>query len=159
MTLLLFIAAKVVFMLCNATGHGVSFGDYTSVIWHGLSLDLSTALYFLIVPFLYTMASVWIRLPRWIMRVYYAIVAIAFALAFVADTSLYPFWGFKLDASCLQYLQQPEGITASVSIGYLIVRFVLLVLVAWLVYRVLARGARNEERGTRRPSSTSCSCH
>ena len=152
MTLLLFIAAKVVFMLCNATGHGVSFGDYTAVIWHGLSLDLSTALYFLIVPFLYTMASVWIRLPRWIMKVYYAIVAIAFALAFVADTSLYPFWGFKLDASCLQYLQQPEGITASVSIGYLIVRFVLLVLVAWLVYRVLARGARNEERGTRSAS-------
>ena len=134
LTVLLFIGAKVVFMLCNGAGHGVTFGDYVDVVRHGLSLDLSTALYFLIIPFLACMASVWLRVPRWVLKVYYAIVALAFALAFVTDTSLYQFWGFKLDASCLQYLSQPEGITQSVSVAYLLLRLLLIILLTGGIY-------------------------
>ena len=107
LTVLLFIVAKVVFVLCNGAGHGVALADMADVLRHGLSLDLSTALYLLIVPFLVTMVSVWVRVPRWVLRVYYAVVAVALALAFVSDTSLYAFWGLKLDASCLEYLSQP----------------------------------------------------
>ena len=127
LTVLLFLLAKVVFMLCNASGHDVSVSDYFDVLRHGLSLDLSTALYFLIVPLLVSLVSVWTKVTRWVLIVYFSIISFAFALAFVADTSLYPFWGFKLDASCLQYLSQPEGITQSVSVGYLLLRFVLVV--------------------------------
>ena len=128
LTVLLFLLAKVVFMLCNASDHDVSASDYFDVLRHGLSLDLSTALYFLVVPLLVCLISVWVKVPRWVLIVYFAIVAFAFALAFVADTSLYPFWGFKLDASCLQYLSQPEGITQSVSVGYLLLRFLLVAI-------------------------------
>ena len=85
------------------------------VVGHGLSLDLSTALYFLIVPFLLTIVSVWVKVPRWLFYGYYAIIGLAMALAFVADTSLYPFWGFKLDASCLQYLDTPTEAMALAS--------------------------------------------
>ena len=134
LTVLLFLLAKVVFMLCNASGHDVSASDYFDVLRHGLSLDLSTALYFLIVPLLVSMVSLWTtktktgtKIIAWVLRVYFAIISFAFALAFVADTSLYPFWGFKLDASCLMYLSQPEGITQSVSVGYLLLRFILVV--------------------------------
>ena len=158
-TIALFIGAKVVFMLCNASGHGVTLGDYVSVIAHGLSLDLSTALYFLIIPLLVTLVSVWVSVPRWVLKVYYAVVACAFALAFVADTSLYPFWGFKLDASCLQYLEQPEGITASVSVGYLIVRAGILCLTTFLIYKgyaLLGANGGNGGRGPRRFLETGC---
>ena len=134
LTVLLFLLAKVVFMLCNASGHDVSVSDYFDVLRHGLSLDLSTALYFLIVPLLVSMVSLWTtktktgtKIIAWVLRVYFAIISFAFALAFVADISLYPFWGFKLDASCLMYLSQPEGITQSVSVGYLLLRFILVV--------------------------------
>ena len=127
LTVLLFLLAKVVFMLCNTSGHDVSASDYVDVLRHGLSLDLSTALYFLAVPLLVSLVSVWVKVTRWVLIVYFAIISFAFALAFVADTSLYPFWGFKLDASCLQYLSQPEGITQSVSVGYLLLRFLLVV--------------------------------
>ena len=130
LTVLLFIAAKVVFMLVCHAGHTFTVGDVWQVVRHGLSLDLSTALYFLIVPFLVVAASVWVRVPRWVLRAYYAVVALAFALAFVADTSLYPFWGFKLDASCLQYLETPTEAMASVSTGYLLVRLVVLLITA-----------------------------
>ena len=112
LTVLLFIAAKVVFMFCNRQGHSFALGDVWDVIHHGLSLDLSTALYFLIVPFLLTVVGLWWRVPRWVFRIYYAVIAVAFALAFVADTSLYAFWQFKLDASCIGYLESPAEVTA-----------------------------------------------
>ena len=138
-TVLLFIVAKVAFVLCNGAGHGVTLSDMLAIIGHGLSLDLSTALYFIIVPFLICMVSIWVRVPQWGLKIYYAIVAFAFALAFVADTSLYEFWGFKLDASCLQYLSQPEGITQSVSVGYLLLRLLVLILLTWGIYWILAK--------------------
>ena len=130
LTVFIFIAAKVVFMLCNDG----KVADMPAVIWHGLSLDLSTSLYFLIVPFLVTMVSIWVKMPRWLLKPYYALLAVAFALAFVADTSLYPFWHFKLDASCLQYLETPTEAMASVTTGYLLVRLVVFLLVVALIY-------------------------
>ena len=134
LTVLVFIAAKVVFMLAYYSEHPFPVGDVSDVVRHGLSLDLSTALYFLIVPFLLTIVSILARVPRWLFCVYYAFIAVAFALAFVADTSLYGFWQFKLDASCLQYLESPAEAAASVSAGYLLLRVVVLVVIAALIY-------------------------
>ena len=134
LTVLVFIAAKVVFMLAYHSEHHFLVGDVFDVVRHGLSLDLSTALYFLIVPFLLTIVSIWVRVPRWLFCVYYAFIAVAFALAVVADTSLYGFWQFKLDASCLQYLESPTEATASVSTGYLLLRVVAVVVIAALIY-------------------------
>ncbi|MBQ9645708.1 MAG: sulfatase-like hydrolase/transferase [Prevotella sp.] len=144
LTVLLFIVAKWGFMLSNASSHGVRLADGLDVVAHGLSLDLSTALYFLIIPFLACAVAVWTRVPQQLMKVYGAVVALAFAMAFVADASLYAFWGTKLDASCLQYLAQPEGIAASVSAGYLAVRIVgiaLLAVVIWWLYGKLLPSA------------------
>ncbi len=134
LTMLLFIVAKIVFMICNASENPFTVGDVFSVIYHGITLDLSTALYFLIIPFLVSVVSLWIVIPLWLYKVYYGIIAVAFTLAFVADTSLYPFWRFKLDASCLQYLETPADAMASVSVGYLILRLVLLILVVILIF-------------------------
>ena len=144
LTLLLFIAAKVLFMLCNATGNPFKAGDVVDVIYHGISLDLSTALYFLILPFFITIISIyWKKEPLFLLlRVYHLFVAIAFALAFVADTSLYGFWHFKLDASCLQYLETPTEAMASVSWGYIAIRLVIFVLVAWLIFKAYQKTVR-----------------
>ena len=58
-TVMLFIMAKIAFMLLDHEGHAFTVSDMFDVIWHGLSLDLSTALYILIVPFLVTLVSLW----------------------------------------------------------------------------------------------------
>ena len=136
LTILLFVVAKVAFMQFCHEGHNFTAGDMAEVIWHGLSLDLSTALYFIIIPFLLTMASLWVTIPKWVFRTYYVIIALAFALAFVADTSLYPFWGFKLDASCLSYLETPTEAMASVTTSYIIVRLFAIIIVATGIYGV-----------------------
>lgn len=135
-TILIFILAKIGFMYACHEGHHFTMTDVREVILHGLSLDLSTSLYFLIVPFLLVMVSVWWqgRVLKQILDTYYYVIAIAFSLAFVADTSLYPFWGFKLDASCLQYLETPDEAAASVTGAYLFWRIVAFSIIAICIY-------------------------
>ena len=138
LTVVIFIAAKLVFMLVNYEGHAFGVSDVVAVIAHGMSLDLSTSLYFLILPFLITLVSLWWdeRLLHTILWIYYGVIATMLMLAFVADTSLYPFWGFKLDASCLQYLEAPAEVRASVSGFYMAIRLILLFLGSYALYRL-----------------------
>ena len=133
-TVLVFIAAKVAFMLANSEGHAFTGSDVWDVIRHGLTLDLSVSLYIIIVPLLLVILSLWIRIPRWVTAAYFALIAVALSLAFVADSSLYPFWGFKLNASCLQYLDTPKEAFASVSSGYLFLRLLAIVVIALLIF-------------------------
>ena len=135
-TVIVFVMAKVAFMLFCREGHEFAFGDMFQVVWHGLSLDLSTALYFFIVPFLLSIVSIWYW-AKWLtqlLRGYFLFISLVFALAFVADTSLYPFWGFKLDASCLQYLESPNEMAASVSAIYMIIRFLAFAVTTIVIY-------------------------
>ncbi len=138
-TVVLFMTAKVVFMFCHRVENVFSFSDVLNVLWHGLTLDLSTSLYLFVLPFLCIVVSFWMR--RWnhirtILKCYYALVAVALSLAFVADTSLYSFWGFKLDASVFQYVDQTGNAFTSVSIGYLFVRLLLILLLSFIIYKV-----------------------
>ncbi len=139
LTVAIFAIAKVVFMLSYHHAHSFAFTDICQVIWHGLSLDLSTALYFLIVPWLLTVASLWLPIKAYIFKGYYILMALAFSLAFVADTSLYAFWGFKLDASCLDYLSTPTEAMASVTTLYLLVRILLILLSFFLIFMAYQR--------------------
>lgn len=135
-TVMVFVVAKIAFMFICREGHDFTFGDVKDVLLHGLSLDLSTALYFLILPFLVMMVSIWWNKKKALQRILYAyfiIISIAYALAFVADSSLYPFWGFKLDASCLQYLITPKEAAASVTFWYLLRRLVAFIAIAGII--------------------------
>ena len=176
-TVVVFIIAKIGFMFFCREGHDFTLADVGQVISHGLSLDLSTALYFLILPFLVTIVSVWLNsgnhgdsphvlrklrtqgtVPM-ILRIYFIIIAFAFALAFVADTSLYPFWGFKLDASCLQYLSTPNEAAASVSTGYLVVRFLAIIIIAAIILWGYLRESRGQSPCTPQATHTGDSPH
>ena len=159
-TVLVFCIAKIVFMITCHEGHDFTFGDVMEVLRHGLSLDLSTALYFLILPFLVMLISIWWnkgKVLRRLLCTYYIIISIAFALAFVADCSLYPFWGFKLDASCLQYLTTPKEAAASVSVWYLLLRLVIFIIIAGFISIGYLMGLKNYEetnqKNTRRPTT------
>ncbi len=134
LTVLIFIGAKMAFMLCNIDSQQFSWVDMCNVLVHGLSLDLSTSLYVFAFPLLFSLVTVWQPLPKGVLKVYFGIIALAMSLAFVADTSLYNFWHFKLDASCLSYLETPTEAMASVTTGYLLVRFMMWFLLAWIIY-------------------------
>ena len=155
LTMILFAVGKWGFMHFNAEVYPYTNHDLLRVFRNGLSLDASTALYFLIVPFLATAVSIWwngwSRL-RYLLIGYSALVALALALAYIADVSLYPFWGFKLDASCLQYLSTPGEAFASVSGWYLLGRIVAFILltafIGGLYYLIIPKTVQRSRRTT-----------
>ena len=128
-----FFVAKPLFMLYNgAVGRGCSVTDVAAVLWHGLPLDLATAGYLTALPLLATLVGTWVRLP-WVRPVYLAysaVVSLLLSLIFVGDACLYEFWDFKLDATIFNYIDSPRGVAASVSVGYLVAGFSVVLLVA-----------------------------
>lgn len=137
---LVFVVAKPFFMLYNAAGHHFSITDVCRVIIHGMTLDMSTALYFWLLPFLVFIISLWWNgwgKIRIVMKYYYGVIAALFAVAFVVDASLYTFWDFKLDYTVLQYLDSTGDAFASVSAWYVIVRIIAIAVIGYLIYKLL----------------------
>ena len=130
-------------MIYNAAAEkGVSFSDYLQVMWHGTSLDAAVSGYLTGIPLLLIFISVWLRKIslRKMLLPYYILAALLVAVVFVVDMGLYPFWGFKLDASIFLYLDSPKEAFASVSMGFILVRIFLILLMtaffAWLMWKV-----------------------
>lgn len=136
--LLLFALGKVLFLAVTArAAGGISAAEAAAVLFHGMPLDIATAGYFSVPLYLALAASLFVRIPRAriLYKVYCGFAAMAVAAAVAADTALYPFWGFKLDATVLAYLDAPQGAVQSVGAGYLaaaLAGFGLLAAGAWL---------------------------
>ena len=144
--LTLFVSQKPLFMLYNdASGKGALFSDFFRVMGNGMSLDATTAGYLTALPFLLVLVSIWVKkfLLRKLLLPYYIIAALLSAIVFVVDMGLYPFWGFKLDASIFLYLDSPKEAMASVSLGFILLRVVAMLLLAafyvWLMCKVTPR--------------------
>lgn len=144
--LTLFVSQKPLFMLYNdASGKGALFSDFFRVMGNGMSLDATTAGYLTALPFLLVLVSIWVKkFPlRKLLLPYYIVAALLSAIVFVVDMGLYPFWGFKLDASIFLYLDSPKEAMASVSLGFILLRVVAMLLLtafyAWLMCKVTPR--------------------
>ena len=146
-----FVLAKPCFMLYQASAQQFTGSDVISVVGHGLSLDLSTSLYFILLPYLIVLLSRLVpllpkkgqmgcfRLFRIILRCYFAIASVLVAVAIVVDTSLYEFWGFKLDASVLQFLDGTGHALTSVSAGYVALRIAAILVIAGFLFVVFSK--------------------
>jgi len=156
--LALFVCQKPLFMFYNdAAEKGASFSDVFRVMGNGMSLDATTAGYLTALPFLCILVSIWIKqIPlRKLLLLYYMIAALLVAVVFVVDMGLYPFWGFKLDASIFLYLDSPKEAMASVSLGFIFVRVVTMLMLTafyvWLMCKVTPK--KLEAVGKKMPST------
>ena len=146
-TVVMMAAQKPVFMAWYAAdAAGAGFGDWLSVVWHGLTLDMTVAGYVTALPILLTLVSLWVRIPervwRGVLTGYFVLIAVVTAVIFAVDVALYEHWGFRLDSTILIYLTDPREAMASVDF-WLGVRQTLLAavyagLMIW-VYRLLLR--------------------
>ena len=137
--LIIFAAGKLVFMFYNRAQEPFIAADLFDVWRHGLSMDVSTAGYLLIVPWLVCLVSLWwsqMPVRRWLVP-YYVIAALALSLIILGDAYLYEFWKFKLNATVFSYLSHPEGATSSVSRSFLLSRVGGIVLAAALIFALL----------------------
>ncbi len=139
--LLLFAVGKLVFLIYNADVSPFGCLDALQVWWHGLTMDISTAGYVVALPLLLAIISLWWRgMPlRWVLWPYLGVVAVLLAVIIGGDAVLYEFWKFKLNAAVFAYMQNPEGATSSVSLGFILSRVagivLLAVLAGWLLLR------------------------
>lgn len=125
----------------HALAKACSLTDYLQVIGHGLKLDCTLAGYLTGLPLLFVMVSVWIPgiWVRKVLRVYFGVTAMLIAAIFSVDVALYSFWGFRLDAMVLFYLESPGDALASVPVGLFIGQFLFFLLYAFGIYWFLKR--------------------
>lgn len=153
--LLYFIAAKLIFILANPSPTGEeTIADYAAAIWHGLPLDLATSAYLTAIPLAGSLLRLWTGCPvRIPLRIYSATVAVLLPLICLADTVLYGYWGIKLDGTVFNYLDQPEGITNSVSMGFLLLlttAYLILVPATYFMLATLTPQSRPARQSVRR---------
>lgn len=112
---------KPVFLWFHASeAAAASAGEWWQVIAHGLSLDLTVAGYITAIPWLLTLASLWVPLRESVWRrvfdVYFVLIALFSAAVFAVDLALYGYWGFRIDGTILIYLADPREAMASVGL-------------------------------------------
>ena len=119
---------------------------------NGIRLDISTTGYYLLLPFLFAIPSLyfsgsWYRIfLRW-----YSYLLIFFSsVIVVADANLYTYWGFRMDYTPLFYLKTPAEAMASVTTLKLIL-FICAVLIIsgvfiWFYRKMVDGSFANHER-------------
>lgn len=118
---------------------GATLGDYLSVMYHGLPLDLSVAGYLTAVPGFLIIASAWTdsKALRVIRRIYFGLIALIMSCVFVVDLCLYDFWGFRLDMTPVFYfLTSPRDTIASVSGWYVALGLIAIAVYAAILYAI-----------------------
>ena len=136
--LVFFVFARLFFILVqykSSFKNGVTELIFTFL--NGMKLDISTTGYYLLIPALLIILSVWFtgNWYRLIIRWYSYILILFSSLIVVADANLYSYWGFRMDHTPLMYLKTPAEAMASVStIRALIFFLTILVLSALFIF-------------------------
>lgn len=142
--LLFFFGTRALFLLYHS-GRTATLpaGTVAGTFGYGLRLDASAAAYLSLVPFGLVLASSLLgrRLPTdRLLRFYTAVMGVVVAFLSTADLELYRTWGFRLDATPLQYLNSPVEMAASTGSAPLLLLaglFAGLLLLGWLLYRLV----------------------
>ena len=140
-----FFTARILFLAWNADraaalGPGVLGG----VLRHGVPLDLASAAWLSLLPFLLVAFSAIRPLERWAGRIllgYTALATLGLALLIAADLGIFPAWGRRIDAAVLQYLPHPRELWASAGgsprAALLAVFGALGTLFLWIAWRLI----------------------
>ena len=115
-----FLIGRIIFMLYNIAFCDYSAWDVVRAWWNGLTQDIVVTSAALALPALLSLFPI-VHLRRWLAP-YYFVMSAAVVVLITADTVMYEYWHFKLNAVILSYAAYPEGASSSVSPYYLISR-------------------------------------
>jgi phosphoglycerol transferase MdoB-like AlkP superfamily enzyme len=116
--LLYFLLCRVLFVLYHAPQtSALPLATLAGVFFHGLRIDLSTAAYLGVIPFL-----LWVinslfpsRLTKKVITGYTVFMLLLVALITTSDLQIYKTWGTKLNSQAIGYLKYPKEALASMS--------------------------------------------
>lgn len=116
--LVYFLFFKAVFLMYHwPLAKELSTAQLVGVYWHGLPLDLSFSAYLSLLPFLLVALSPLLPTRRWLpplLMIYTNLVLIIVTILCTSDLELFKTWGFRMDASPLNYINTPDEMLVSV---------------------------------------------
>ena len=126
--ILLFVTQRIIFGAISNHGN-CTMQDYAAAILHSLPTGLATAGCITLIPLLLAILPSSLKIPvKKIMLPYNITAAFLMAAAFIADIIIYSHTGCRLSYThLLQFIDTPEKILTSLTIGYLFTRFALTV--------------------------------
>ncbi len=139
--LIFFIAARLFFIIMQ---HEISLSNSLSELLatfiNGLKLDISTTGYYLAIPLLLVIPGLWFpgEWYRFMIRWYTYFLILLSSVIVVADSTLYSYWGFRMDYTPFMYLKTPAEAMASASTSETIIFVLSVALIAAffvLIYR------------------------
>ena len=116
--LVFFFFARLWFILSqHELSYSNSLSDLCMTFVHGLKLDISTTGYFMAVPTLLVLPWIWFDggWYRKIIKLYTIFLVILSSVIVVSDSTLYAYWGFRMDYTPFLYLKTPAEAAASVT--------------------------------------------
>ncbi len=139
--ILFFITAKFAFLLYHLhLTETLSAAETFKVFLYGLRMDASFTGYICIFPFLLFLIrslAVNFRVKK-IIRVYTYVLVVIISFLIVADLELYNAWGFRMDATPLQYFKTPKEMAATISTAPVFLLLLIFIFIAGLfifIYR------------------------
>jgi len=137
---------RVFFMLFNmANGFSCSVTEFFGAMLHGIRLDLAMVAYIgiFITPFFIAFSFLKSqRIFRIFMDVLTAVILVVVSIIVVGDAETYRSWQFRIDASVLQFIDNPKFMFASTPIVRIVMLFGLVAVISVLLfflYRLLTR--------------------
>jgi phosphoglycerol transferase MdoB-like AlkP superfamily enzyme len=134
-------AAKSVFLIYHySLTKTLSSAEVSKVFFHGLRMDISFTGYICILPFfLFFLKSFWrnIQINK-IIRIYTFVLVTFLSFLTIADLELYTAWGFRMDATPLQYFKSPREMGATISsapVIKLLIIFAVLSILFIFIYK------------------------
>lgn len=139
-----FIISKALFLVYHhPLTAGLSAGEIFKVFLYGFRMDVSFTSYICIFPFiLFFIRTAFIKINiEKILKIYTIIVVVLISFLVTADLELYTAWGYRMDATPLQYLKSPKEMGASVSSSplflLLIIFIILSIFFIWLYKKLI----------------------
>ncbi len=135
-----FALARLVFLVFHHQSRDAAKQGLQEVMWsfvHGMRMDASMAAYLSIVPFILYPFINHAAVGK-ALRIYHYLILTLVTLAVVTDLGSYKAWGFRLDASILDYLSHPKEAAASTMtapLGWLGLIFVFFMVTFGYVFR------------------------
>lgn len=137
-----FFVARLLFLLFYyEQSYAIGLGTSLKTFLYGIQLDISFAGYLSIIPFLASLLTVWAskKIVATFMKLYSIVIILVVTLMVFIDLSLYKYWGVRIDATLLTYMNTPKVMLASVTTLQLIGGIVIWLLSSLIVFRILSK--------------------
>jgi phosphoglycerol transferase MdoB-like AlkP superfamily enzyme len=134
-----FIICKALFLIYHGSlTAGLHADEILKVFLYGFRMDVSFTSYICIFPFILFFsrtAFVNINIEK-VLKIYTIIIIILISFLVTADLQLYTAWGYRMDATPLQYFKSPKEMGASVSSSPLLLLLTIFIILSVFFIRI-----------------------